>query len=113
VVQPRGGPADDGLRGGSIVNVGSRRASSARGAAAYAVSKAALHALTAVLAEELRKRRCRGQRGRARDHRHPRQPCLDERRRLARAVARERVAEAILSFCTASHFVDREVVLVV
>ena len=55
VVVPRGGPPDDRRGGGgAIVNVGS--AAGIRlggGAAAYAVSKAALHALTRVLAAEL------------------------------------------------------------
>ena len=102
------------LGGGMIVNVGSAAGIELRGgAAAYTVSKAALHALTAVLADELRSAGVGVNAVAPGTIDTPANRAWMSAADLARAVAPERVAEAILSFCTASHFVTGQVVLVV
>jgi NAD(P)-dependent dehydrogenase (short-subunit alcohol dehydrogenase family) len=102
------------LGGGTIVNVGSAAGVELRGgAAAYAVSKAALHALAAVLADELRSAGVGVNAVAPGTIDTPANRAWMSAAELVRAVAPERVAEAVLSFCTPSHFVTGQVVLVV
>jgi len=102
------------LGGGAIVNVGSLSGVTlGGGAAAYAVSKAALHALTRVLADELRSARVGVNAVAPGSIDTPANRVWMSAADLARAVAPERVAQAIVSFCTPSGFVTGQVVEIV
>jgi NAD(P)-dependent dehydrogenase (short-subunit alcohol dehydrogenase family) len=101
------------LGGGMIVNVGSAAGIELRGgAAAYAVSKAALHALTAVLADELRSAGVGVNAVAPGTIDTPANRAWMSAADLAKAVSPERVAEAIVSFCKPSHFVTGQIVQV-
>ena len=102
------------LGGGMIVNVGSAAGIELRGgAAAYTVSKAALHALTAVLADELRSAGIGVNAVAPGTIDTPANRAWMSAADLAKAVAPERVAEAIVGFCTPSRFVTGQIVAVV
>jgi NAD(P)-dependent dehydrogenase (short-subunit alcohol dehydrogenase family) len=102
------------LGGGMIVNVGSASGVNLRGgAAAYAVSKAALHALTEVLADELRSARVGVNAVAPGSIDTPANRAWMSAADLAKAVSPERVAEAIVSFCKSSLFVTGQVVQVI
>jgi NAD(P)-dependent dehydrogenase (short-subunit alcohol dehydrogenase family) len=101
------------LGGGMIVNVGSTAGIELRGgAAAYAVSKAALHALTAVLADELSSAGVGVNAVAPGTIDTPANRAWMSAADLAKAVSPERVAEAIVSFCKPSHFVTGQIVQV-
>jgi NAD(P)-dependent dehydrogenase (short-subunit alcohol dehydrogenase family) len=101
------------LGGGMIVNVGSAAGIELRGgAAAYAVSKAALHALTAVLADELRSAGVGVNAVAPGTIDTPANRAWMNAADLAKAVSPERVAEAIVSFCKSPQFVTGHVVQV-
>jgi NAD(P)-dependent dehydrogenase (short-subunit alcohol dehydrogenase family) len=101
------------LGGGMIVNVGSAAGIELRGgAAAYAVSKAALHALTAVLADELRSAGVGVNAVAPGTIDTPANRAWMSAADLAKAVSPERVAEAIVSFCKPSHFVTGQIIQV-
>jgi NAD(P)-dependent dehydrogenase (short-subunit alcohol dehydrogenase family) len=98
---------------GMIVNVGSAAGIELRGgAAAYAVSKAALHALTAVLADELRSAGVGVNAVAPGTIDTPANRAWMSAADLAKAVSPERVAEAIVSFCKPSHFVTGQIIQV-
>jgi NAD(P)-dependent dehydrogenase (short-subunit alcohol dehydrogenase family) len=102
------------LGGGTIVSVGSAAGVELRGgAAAYAVSKAALHALTEVLADELRGAGVGVNAVAPGTIDTPANRAWMRPADLAKAVSPERVAEAIVSFCKPSHFVTGQVLPVV
>jgi NAD(P)-dependent dehydrogenase (short-subunit alcohol dehydrogenase family) len=101
------------LGGGMIVNVGSAAGIELRGgAAAYAVSKAALHALTAVLADELRSAGVGVNAVAPGTIDTPANRAWMSAADLAKAVSPERVAKAIVSFCKPSHFVTGQIIQV-
>lgn len=101
------------LGGGMIVNVGSASGVELHGgAAAYAVSKAALHALTRVLSDELRSAGVAVNAVAPVTIDTPANRAWMSAGDLARAVPQEKVAEAIASFCDPSHFVTGQVVQV-
>lgn len=101
------------LGGGMIVNVGSTAGIELRGgAAAYAVSKAALHALTAVLADELSSAGVGVNAVAPGTIDTPANRAWMSAADLAKAVSPARVAEAIVSFCKPSHFVTGQIVQV-
>ena len=101
------------LGGGMIVNVGSTAGIELRGgAAAYAVSKAALHALTAVLADELSSAGVGVNAVAPGTIDTPANRAWMSAADLAKAVFPERVAEAIVSFCKPSHFVTGQIIQV-
>ena len=101
------------LGGGMIVNVGSASGVELHGgAAAYAVSKAALHALTRVLSDELRSAGVAVNAVVPVTIDTPANRAWMSAGDLARAVPQEKVAEAIASFCDPSHFVTGQVVQV-
>jgi NAD(P)-dependent dehydrogenase (short-subunit alcohol dehydrogenase family) len=96
-----------------IVNVGSTAGIELRGgAAAYAVSKAALHALTAVLADELRSAGVGVNAVAPGTIDTPANRAWMSAADLAKAVSPARVAEAIVSFCKPSHFVTGQIIQV-
>jgi NAD(P)-dependent dehydrogenase (short-subunit alcohol dehydrogenase family) len=98
---------------GMIVNVGSAAGIELRGgAAAYAVSKAALHALTAVLADELRSAGVGVNAVAPGTIDTPANRAWMSAADLAKAVSPERVAKAIVSFCKPSHFVTGQIIQV-
>jgi NAD(P)-dependent dehydrogenase (short-subunit alcohol dehydrogenase family) len=107
-------PRMTALGGGAIVNVGSASGVTlGGGAAAYAVSKAALHALTRVLADELRSARVGVNAVAPGSIDTPANRAWMSAADLARAVAPERVAQAIVGFCTPSSFITGQVVEIV
>jgi NAD(P)-dependent dehydrogenase (short-subunit alcohol dehydrogenase family) len=102
------------LGGGTIVNVGSAAGVELRGgAAAYAISKAALHALTEVLSDELRSAGVGVNAVAPGTIDTPANRAWMRPADLAKAVSPARVAEAIVSFCEPSHFVTGQVLPVV
>jgi NAD(P)-dependent dehydrogenase (short-subunit alcohol dehydrogenase family) len=102
------------LGGGAIVNVGAvAGVKLAGGAAAYAVSKAALHALTKVLADELMSAGVRVNAVAPGTNDTPSNRAWMSAADLTKAVSPGRVAEAIVRLCKASPFVTGDVVQVV
>jgi NAD(P)-dependent dehydrogenase (short-subunit alcohol dehydrogenase family) len=103
-----------GLGGGMIVNVGSAAGVELRGgAAAYAVSKAALHALTEVLSNELKGTGIGVNAVAPGTIDTPANRAWMSAAELAKAVSPERVADAIAGFCKDRDFVTGRVAQVV